>query len=463
MDLKKIDAPLTTTTYNRNKIDAPTENIYEAISIISRRAEQINSEIKKELIEKLEEFATYSMSILSGKNVLLGISAGIAAYKTASLVRAFIKAGANVQVVMSPASKDFVTPLTLSTLSKNPVHSTFVNEDDDNAVWNNHVELGLWADYFLIAPATANTLSKMANGTCDNLLLATYLSAKCPVYFAPAMDLDMYKHPSTLNSFNKLESFGNIMIAATSGELASGLVGKGRMAEPEDIVSFMENDILGKLPLRGKKILITAGPTYEAIDPVRFIGNHSSGKMGFEIAKASANLGAEVILVTGPTHEKTNHSLIEVIPVVSAQQMYDASHNYFNTVDVAILSAAVADYKPKDVALQKIKKKDSTLALELEKTKDILASLGEIKKSQILVGFALETNNELENAKGKLKKKNLDLIVLNSLNDKGAGFKSQTNKVTIIDNKNNITAYELKSKADVAKDLLNEIIKKLDA
>ena len=403
------------------------------------------------------------MSILSGKNILLGISAGIAAYKTASLVRVFIKAGANVQVVMTPASKDFVTPLTLSTLSKNPVHSSFYNEEDENAVWNNHVELGLWADYFLIAPATANTLSKMANGICDNLLLATYLSAKCPVYFAPAMDLDMYKHPSTLNSFEKLESFGNIMIPATSGELASGLVGQGRMAEPEDIVSFIEKDILGKLPLRGKKVLITAGPTYEAIDPVRFIGNHSSGKMGFEIAKAAANLGAEVVLISGPTYQKVSHSLIQTVSVTSAQDMYDAAHEYFKNVDVAILSAAVADYKPKEVANQKIKKKETTLTLELEKTKDILASLGEIKQNQILVGFALETNNELENAKGKLKKKNLDLIVLNSLNDKGAGFKSETNKVTILDKNDTITAYELKSKAEVAKDLINEIITKLDA
>ena len=403
------------------------------------------------------------MSILSGKNILLGISAGIAAYKTASLVRGFIKAGANVKVVMTPASKDFVTPLTLSTLSKNPVSSTFYNEEDENAVWNNHVELGLWADYFIVAPATANTLSKMANGICDNLLLATYLSAKCPVYFAPAMDLDMYKHPSTLNTFKTLESFGNIMIPATSGELASGLVGQGRLAEPEDIVTFIENNILGKLPLRGKKILITAGPTYEAIDPVRFIGNHSSGKMGFEVAKAAANQGAEVILVTGPTYQKVSHSLIQVQPVTSAQDMYEAAHEHYNTVDVAILSAAVADYRPKEVADKKIKKKETTLTLELEKTKDILASLGAIKTKQLLVGFALETNNELEFAKGKLKKKNLDLIVLNSLQDKGAGFKGETNKVTIIDNKDNVTAYTLKSKAEVAVDIMNEIITKLDA
>jgi len=306
------------------------------------------------------------MSILSGKNILLGVSAGIAAYKTATLVRRFIKAGANVQVVMTPASKDFVTPLTLSTLSKNPVYSTFTDEEDENATWNNHVELGLWADYFVIAPATANTLSKMANGTCDNLLLATYLSAKCKVYFAPAMDLDMYKHPSTLRSFKLLKDYGNVMIPATSGELASGLIGQGRMAEPEDIVSFIEKDILNGLPLYGKKVMITAGPTYEAIDPVRFIGNHSSGKMGFEIAKAAANLGAEVILISGPTHQTISHNLITVVPVVSAQDMYEAAHKYFKSVDIAIAAAAVADYKPKEVATQKIKKEEPTLSLELE-------------------------------------------------------------------------------------------------
>ncbi|ALJ06616.1 phosphopantothenoylcysteine decarboxylase [Pseudalgibacter alginicilyticus] len=403
------------------------------------------------------------MSIISGKNILLGVSAGIAAYKTASLVRLFVKAGAHVKVVMTPTSKEFVTPLTLSTLSKNPVYSSFTNEDDDNSVWNSHVDLGLWADIFIIAPATANTLSKMANGVCDNLLLATYLSAKCPVYFAPTMDLDMYKHESTHKSFNVLKSYGNIMIPATSGELASGLVGEGRMAEPEDILSFLENDILDKLPLRGKKVLITAGPTYEAIDPVRFIGNHSSGKMGFEIAKSAANLGAEVVLISGPTHQKVTHGLIQVIPVVSAEDMYHEAHKYFPETDVAILSAAVADFKPKQIAAQKIKKKESALTIELEKTKDILASLGTIKKHQFLVGFALETNNELENAKDKLKKKNLNLIVLNSLNDKGAGFKTETNKVTFIDAKEFITEYPLKSKAAVANDLLLEIIKQIDA
>ncbi len=402
------------------------------------------------------------MSILSGKNILLGISAGIAAYKSATLVRFFIKAGANVKVVLTPASKDFITPLTLSTLSKNPVHSTFVNEEDDNAVWNNHVELGLWADYLIIAPATANTLSKMANGVCDNLLLATYLSAKCPVYFAPAMDLDMYKHPATLSSLDILKTYGNVIIPATSGELASGLVGEGRMAEPEDIVAFMENDILDNLPLRDKTILITAGPTYEAIDPVRFIGNHSSGKMGFEIAKAAASNGAQVILIHGPTHQTVSHSLIKTIAVTNAEEMYKACHDYFKSAHVAILSAAVADYKPKTIASQKIKKHEATLSIELEKTKDILASLGKIKDNQYLVGFALETNNELENAKAKLKNKNLDLIVLNSLNDKGAGFKTETNKVTFINKEEIVTEFDLKSKKEVANDLITEIIKQLD-
>ncbi len=403
------------------------------------------------------------MSILRDKNILLGITAGIAAYKSASLVRLFIKAGANVKVVMTPASKDFITPLTLSTLSKNPVYSSFVDEDDDNEVWNNHVELGLWADYFIIAPATANTMAKMANGVCDNLLLATYLSAKCPVYFAPAMDLDMYKHESTKTSFEKLISYGNKMIPAGTGELASGLVGEGRMAEPEEIISFIEKDVLSQLPLHGKKVLITAGPTYEALDPVRFIGNHSSGKMGFEIAKAAANLGAEVVLVSGPTHQTITHSLVSVKPVVSAEDMYNEVHKHFETSDIAILSAAVADYRPKNVANQKIKKKDTPFTIELEKTKDILKSLGEIKNSQYLVGFALETNNELEHAIGKLKSKNLDLIVLNSLQDKGAGFGVSTNKVTFITSTKDIIENPLKSKAEVAKDLMQQILKQLNA
>ncbi|HSD07790.1 bifunctional phosphopantothenoylcysteine decarboxylase/phosphopantothenate--cysteine ligase CoaBC [Flavobacterium sp.] len=398
------------------------------------------------------------MSVLSGKKILLGISGGIAAYKTASLVRLFIKAGAHVQVIMTPASKDFITPLTLSTLSKNPVFSEFYNKDEKNEEWNSHVELGLWADLMVIAPATANTLSKMANGLCDNLLIACYLSAKCPVYFAPAMDLDMYIHPSTIESFNCLKGFGNIMIPAENGELASGLSGEGRMAEPENIVSFLEADLESKLPLKGKKILITAGPTYEAIDPVRFIGNHSSGKMGFDIAQSAANLGASVILISGPTHCKINHALVQVIPIVSAQEMYEACHQYYQDMDAVIAAAAVADYRPVNVASQKIKKASDDFSINLEKTKDILASLGEVKKNQFLIGFALETENEIENAKAKIQKKNLDLIVLNSLQDKGAGFGKSTNKVTFIDSKFQIEPMDLKSKEAVADDILNKVI-----
>jgi len=398
------------------------------------------------------------MSVLSGKKIVLGISGGIAAYKTAPLVRLFIKAGAEVQVIMTPASKDFVTPLTLSTLSKNPVHSSFFDKKDENAEWNNHVEFGLWADLMLIAPATANTLSKMATGNSDNLLIATYLSAKCPVYFAPAMDLDMYKHESTVTSFKILQQFGNIMIPAENGELASGLSGEGRMAEPENIIAFIEADLESKMPLQGKKILITAGPTYEAIDPVRFISNHSSGKMGFDIANAAADLGAEVILVSGPTHLKVKNSRIQLVPVISAQQMYEACHLYFDGVDVAIAAAAVADYRPKMIADHKIKKTEANFTIELEKTKDILASLGEIKKEQFLIGFALETENEIEHAQQKIRKKNLDLIVLNSLQDEGAGFGKLTNKVTFIDKNFTIEPMVLKSKEAVAFDILNKII-----
>ena len=401
------------------------------------------------------------MSVLSGKNIILGVTAGIAAYKTAFLVRLLVKQNANVKVVMTPSSKEFVTPLTLSTLSKNEVYSSFVNEEDDNAKWNNHVELALWADLIIVAPATANTMSKMANGTCDNLLLAVYLSAKCPVYYAPAMDLDMYKHPTTLLSFEKLESFGNIQIPATSGELASGLMGQGRMAEPENILAFIEKDILEKLPLKGKKILITAGPTYEAIDPVRFIGNHSSGKMGYAIAEVAANLGAEVILVSGPVSLKLSNNLVKIIDVTSASEMFEEANKNFENCDIAILSAAVADFTPSEVASQKIKKKEDVLVITLKKTKDILASLGEKKGNKYLVGFALETENEIENAKTKLKKKNLDLIVLNSLNDKGAGFKTDTNKVTFINKDNKVIPFEVKPKNDVAYDILQYIINQL--
>ena len=408
------------------------------------------------------------MSVLSGKNILLGVTAGIAAYKSVFLVRLLIKKGAKVKVVMTPSAKEFVTPLTLATLSDNEVYSSFANEEDDpdshrEPQWNNHVELALWADLLLIAPATANTMAKMANGLCDNLLMAVYLSAKCPVYYAPAMDLDMYKHPTTAKVFEQLNTFGNIQIPATFGELASGLVGQGRMAEPEDIVAFLENDILKSLPLRGKKVLITAGPTYEAIDPVRFIGNHSSGKMGFALAEIAASLGAEVILISGPVHLKLANDLVKIIPVISAQEMGDVTHEYFSSVDIAILSAAVADYRPKEVASEKIKKKTDDLQLELVKTKDILASLGEIKQHQYLVGFALETQNEEENAKLKLKKKNLDLIVLNSLRDKGAGFKTDTNKITLITKDNKVLPFAVKPKKEVATDILHHIIEQLHA
>ena len=312
----------------------------------------------------------------------------------------------------------------------------------------------------VIAPATANTLSKMANGVCDNLFLATYLSAKSSVYFAPAMDLDMYQHPTTKQSIEKLQSFGNIFIPPSTGFLASGLEGEGRMEEPENIVAFIEKNLLKGLPLFEKKVLITAGPTYEAIDPVRFIGNHSSGKMGFELAKTAANLGAEVFLITGPSNEKVSNNLIHRINVVSAEEMYNEVHKYYKTSHIAICSAAVADYKPKVVANNKIKKSTETISIELVKTHDILSSLGNSKENQFLVGFALETENEIENAKTKLKTKNLDLIVLNSLNDNGAGFKKETNKVTIIDKIENICEFSLKSKAEVAKDIFNEILKK---
>ncbi|MAO16926.1 MAG: bifunctional phosphopantothenoylcysteine decarboxylase/phosphopantothenate--cysteine ligase CoaBC, partial [Muricauda sp.] len=391
--------------------------------------------------------------MLSGKNILLGVSGGIAAYKTTFLVRLLIKAGAQVKVIMTQSASSFVSPLTLSTLSKNPVLMDFINEEDGSLSWNNHVELGLWADVMLIAPATANTLSKMANGTCDNLLLATYLSAKCPVYFAPAMDLDMYQHPSTKNSLDKLESFGNTLIPAESGELASGLHGEGRMAEPENIVAFIQEDLKKGLHLSGKKVLITAGPTQEAIDPVRFLGNRSTGTMGFELAKKAANLGANVILVSGPTHLNIEHYNIQLIRVTSAQEMYEACHEHYPDTHIAICAAAVADYRPKIIASEKVKKQEGDMKIELERTPDILMSLGEAKQNQFLVGFALETQNELENAKGKLKRKHLDGIVLNSLKDDGAGFGGSTNKITFIDKNSEIKTFDLKTKPEVASDI----------
>ncbi len=399
--------------------------------------------------------------MLSGKRVLLGITGGIAAYKTTFLVRLFIKAGAEVKVIMTESASSFVSPLTLATLSKNAVLTNFVQEEEGSVDWNNHVELGLWADVMVIAPATANTLSKMANGACDNLLLASYLSAKCPIYFAPAMDLDMYKHPSTKASFEKLESFGNTMIPAETGELASGLYGEGRMAEPEEILKFIENHLASGQPLNGRKVLITAGPTYEAIDPVRFIGNHSSGKMGYELAHKAASLGAEVVLVSGPSNLTIANNRIKLVKVISAEEMYQAVHEHYENTDIAICAAAVADYKPKTKADQKIKKSADDLTIPLVRNKDILFSLGEQKKNQFLVGFALETENEEENAKKKLKKKNLDAIVLNSLNDEGAGFGKPTNKITFIDKNLTIKAFELKTKAEVSADIWGEIVKRI--
>ncbi len=395
--------------------------------------------------------------MLKNKNILLAVCGSIAAYKAAILTRLLIKSGANVKVIMTKAATEFISPLTLSTLSKNKVFVEFT--EGNSGEWNNHVELALWADLLLVAPASANTIAKMANGLCDNLLLATYLSAKCPVYIAPAMDLDMYKHLAFKKNIETLTTFGNHIIDAENGELASGLVGDGRMAEPEHIVAYLNNKLSESLPLYGKTALVTAGPTYEAIDPVRFIGNHSSGKMGFAIAEALANNGAKVILVSGPSSEKITNENVLIQNVVSANEMLEACLNVFPKVNIAVLSAAVADYKPSIVATQKIKKNNSAQLLELTETVDILATLGkEKKKNQVLIGFALETENEIENALKKIKSKNLDFIVLNSLNDKGAGFKSDTNKVSIIDKHNNIKNYELKSKQQVAKDIVKEII-----
>lgn len=391
--------------------------------------------------------------MLKGKNILLGVTGSIAAYKSALLVRLLVKEGASVKVIMTSDAKAFITPLTLATLCKNPVFTDFSNPETGE--WYNHVELGLWADAFIIAPATANTIAKMAGGICDNLLLTTYLSAKCPVFIAPAMDLDMYKHKATLNNIKTLGSFGNIIIPSESGELASGLFGEGRMAEPEHIFSFINRYFEENLPLKGKRILVTAGPTYENIDPVRFIGNYSTGKMGFAIAEELALQGANVELVSGPTHLNLSHPLINRVDVTSAQEMYDAATQVFSMCDAAILSAAVADYKPAETMEQKIKKGEDSRSIDLVPTHDILAELGRKKKSaQTLVGFALETNNELEYALDKIKRKNLDFIVLNSLNDVGAGFRHDTNKVTIIDKHNKIATFELKEKREVAKDIV---------
>ena len=392
---------------------------------------------------------------LKGKKILLAISGGIAAYKMNYLVRDFVKKGAEVKVILTPSAENFVTKVTLSTLSKNAVYSDFY---DQNGTWNSHVELALWADVLLVAPCTANTLAKMVHGICDNLVIATYMSAKCPVFIAPAMDLDMYAHPSTKENLEKAERFGHHIIPAEFGELASGLEGQGRLAEPETILQKIEDFFTQPLTqshsLDGKTVLITAGPTYEAIDPVRFIGNHSSGKMGFSLAEEAVKRGAKVILISGPTSQKTSTKNIEIHRVTSAKEMYDEVFKYYEKVDIAIASAAVADYAPKIVAKEKIKKSEEEFTIELVKNPDILKTMGEKKTHQFLVGFALETQNEEENAKSKLQKKNLDMIVLNSLRDEGAGFQKDTNKVKILTHSEQ-KEFSLKSKDEVAKDILD--------
>lgn len=420
--------------------------------------------------------------MLRGKNIILGVCGSIAAYKVASLIRLLVKAEANIQVIMTSEAKSFITPLTLSTLSGRPVLSQYF--DTETGAWSEHVKLALWADYILIAPVTANTLAKLANGFCDNLLSAVYLSARCPVYFAPAMDLDMWAHQSTKNNILKLSSYGNAIIPPGTGDLASGLSGEGRMAEPEEIISFLEQNSTSTgstvSPLKGMKVLVTAGPTYEAIDPVRYIGNHSSGKMGYALAETIQQLGANVTLISGPSSLPIPEN-VNFISVVSAEEMLNECLNLFPSSAITIMSAAVADYRPKYVAKEKIKKNDSSnsiqdgsdghrnsdyheaesgITIELEKTTDILATLGTQKrKDQLLVGFALETNNEMEHAKSKLNKKNLDFIVLNSLQDQGAGFAGDQNKITIITNKNEEIQFELKPKKEVAMDICKEIIK----
>lgn len=395
---------------------------------------------------------------LENKKIIIGITGGIAAYKINYLVRDFVKAGAEVRIVMTKPTEDFVSPLTLSTLSRNKVYTDFY---DENKTWNNHVELALWADVMLIAPCTANTLAKIANGICDNFLMAVYMSAKCPVIIAPAMDLDMYAHPAVTKNLNIIESFGHKIIPAEYGELASGLIGQGRLAEPETIFRTVGNEFTDTdATFAGKKILITAGPTYENIDPVRFIGNHSSGKMGFDLAKEAAKRGAEVTLISGPSSQKTDDKNIDVYRVTSAQEMFDEVFKHYENADIAIMSAAVADYTPKVKATEKIKKNEQELTIELIKNKDILRTMGEKKTHQFLVGFALETQNEEENAKGKLIKKNLDMIVLNSLRDEGAGFANATNKIKIF-TPTEEQYFTLKSKEEVACDILNFIAQKL--
>ncbi len=396
---------------------------------------------------------------LENKKILIGITGSIAAYKIPLLVRLLKKEGAEVQLIMTPAATSFVTPLTLATLSENPVLTTMFDEEDGQ--WHSHVALGQWADVFLIAPLSAATLSKLSHGLSDNLLTTTYLSAKCPVFFAPAMDLDMFAHPTTVQNISTLSSYGNHLIEAQSGELASGLCGAGRMEEPEKMLEILKDFFQKKRSFLNKKVLISAGPTHEAIDPVRFIANHSSGKMGYALAYEMAERGAEVFLVSGPVSQQINHPNISVLPVVSAKDMLEACESIFPQVDVAIMAAAVADYRPAQIAKSKIKKKEASLQIDLEKTDDILKTLGEHKQKQFLLGFALETDNELENAQKKLKAKNCDALVLNSMNDKGAGFGYETNKIIILGNEHQPLDYQLKSKTEVAQDICDYIEKNI--
>lgn len=392
--------------------------------------------------------------MLSGKKILVGVTGSIAAYKAILLVRLLIKEGAEVKVIMTPSAKDFVSPLTFSTLSKNEVLIDLFNETS----WANHVDLGRWADVMIIAPLSCHTLAKMANGFCDNLLLAVYLSATCPVIVAPAMDEDMWRHPSTKSNIDKISSFGNTIIPVDNGELASGLYGEGRMAEPDKILQFVEHFFFSSKELTGTKVLVTAGPTHEAIDPVRFIGNHSSGKMGVAIAEEFAARGADVILILGPSQISIRKD-IHTVKIISAREMYEACIHNFSKMDITVMAAAVADYMPQHFSSSKIKKADEVFTLDLKRTNDILSELGRQKtKDQIVVGFALETNNEKENALSKLEKKNIDLIVLNSLNDEGAGFATDTNKIAIFDKHGNELFFETKSKALVARDIVNTII-----
>lgn len=398
---------------------------------------------------------------LKGKHIILGITGSIAAYKAAILVRLLVKEGAEVKVVMTPLAKEFITPLTLATLSKNPILVDFFNPE--NGDWNSHVDLGLWADLYLIAPATANTMAKMANGVADNLLLTTYLSAKCPVVIAPAMDLDMYKHPSTQRNVEILRGYGNTIIEATTGELASGLTGKGRMEEPEAIVSFVIDYLSKNGRFSGVNVMVTSGPTFEPIDPVRFIGNYSSGKMGTAIAESFARQGAMVKFITGPAREIPSHSNIEIIRVKTAADMYKAANEVFPNVDIAIMAAAVADFTPDSTSNSKIKRESSELSLKLKPTEDIAASLGRVKRNnQILVGFALETDDVLANAIKKIQSKNLDIVVLNSLKDPGAGFGYDTNKVTIIDKRSKTISFDLKQKTEVANDIVDFVAEEFD-